>query len=137
MQSRWALLLLAGGVFSQKPERTQVTIGATSYSGSGCPQGTVSTIISDDRTVVTFGFDKFQAIIGPKADPKDSSKNCNIKLGLNYPGDFQLSVVKATYHGFLRLDDGVLARFSSNYFWASDGRDGRGPRRLPGEVSSC
>jgi Domain of unknown function (DUF4360) len=100
------------------PEKARVAIAATSYSGSGCPKGSVSSILSDDRTVVTFGFDKFQALIGPKAKSSDSSKNCEIKLGLSYPSEFQLSIVRATYHGYIRLDDGVTAKFLSNYFWS-------------------
>jgi hypothetical protein len=100
------------------PEKAKVTIAATSYSGSGCPKGSVSSVLSDDRTVVTFGFDKFQALIGPKAKTSDSSKNCEIKLGLNYPSEFQLSIVRATYHGYIRLDEGVTAKFLSSYFWS-------------------
>lgn len=112
------------------PEKAKVTIAATSYSGSGCPQGSVSTILSDDRTVVTFGFDKFQALIGPKAKSSDSSKNCEIKLGLNHPSEFQLAIVKATYHGYIRLDDGVTAKFLSNYFWSGVPNNKVSPRTL-------
>lgn len=106
---------------AERPDKKTVTIATTSYSGTGCPAGSVATILSEDRTVVTFGFDKFQAIIGPKAKPADASKNCAIKLGVNYPKDFQLSIVRATYHGYVRLDDGVSANFFSNYFWSGKG----------------
>jgi len=50
----------------ESPPSDSVKIsGSPQTSGSGCPQGTVSTSISDDRSTVTFGFDAFQAYIGP------------------------------------------------------------------------
>jgi hypothetical protein len=97
---------------------TKVTIGSSTYSGNGCPQGSVSTILSDDRTVVTFGFDSFQAFIGPKSAQADKSKNCAIHINLNYPPGFQMSVMQATYHGYVRLDDGVSAQLYTSYFFS-------------------
>src|ERR1700712_3703638 len=98
----------------------QVTIEQTSYSGNGCPQGTVSTLLSPDKSVVTFGFDSFQATIGPGAAQTDHQKNCQLHLGLRYPQGFQLSVMTATYHGYVRLDPGVTANFISSYYFSQD-----------------
>jgi uncharacterized protein DUF4360 len=97
---------------------TQVTIEKTSYSGNGCPAGSVSTIISPDKTVVTFGFDVFQATIGPRANPADKQKNCQLHLGLKYPSGYQMSIMTATYHGYVRLDPGVQANFISSYYFS-------------------
>jgi hypothetical protein len=98
----------------------QVTIEQTSYSGNGCPQGTVSTLLSPDKSVVTFGFDSFQATIGPGSSQVDHQKNCQLHLGLRYPQGFQLSVMTATYHGYVRLDPGVTANFISSYYFSQD-----------------
>jgi len=97
---------------------TGVTIEQSNYSGNGCPQGSVSSIISPDRSVITFGFDQFQAVIGPGGKPGDKQKNCQLHLGLRYPGGFQVSLVTATYHGYVRLDDGVTANFLSSYYFS-------------------
>jgi len=103
----------------------QVTIERTGYSGNGCPQGSVSTLLSPDKSVVTFGFDSFQAVIGPDAKPADKQKNCQLHLGLRYPSGFQVSVMTATYHGYVRLDPGVTANFISSYYFSQDaGRTG-------------
>lgn len=107
------------------PPVGSITISQAQTSGNGCPQGTVSTSISSDRTVVTFGFDAFQAYIGPKTKPADRSKNCQIHLDLRYPGGFQYSVVKAVYHGYARLDPGVTATFYSSYFFSQNAGDTR------------
>jgi len=84
------------------PDPSQIQIVKTGFSGNGCPQGSVSTNISPDRTVsrekhdpksgiltklvpsqvVTFGFDKFQTFIGPGYSPLDRTKNCQLHLTL-------------------------------------------------------
>lgn len=99
---------------------TQVTIERTGYSGNGCPQGSVSTLLSDDKSVVTFGFDSFQAAIGPNVNPNNKQKNCQLHLDLRYPSGFSFSVLQATYHGYVRLDDGVNANFIASYYFSQD-----------------
>lgn len=56
--------------------------GSPQTSGSGCPQGTVSTSISDDRSTVTFGFDAFQAYIGPSKSFRPPSRAENSSAGV-------------------------------------------------------
>ncbi|CAN8100707.1 unnamed protein product [Discula destructiva] len=102
------------------PDPSLITIAASSFSGSGCPQGTVSTSVSSDKTVITFGFDSFQTYIGPGTLVSDRSKNCQLHLTLNYPGGFQYSVVDSTYHGYAQMDTGVSANFLSTYYFSQD-----------------
>ncbi|KAF1941370.1 hypothetical protein EJ02DRAFT_512436 [Clathrospora elynae] len=102
------------------PSADQITIVDTSYSGNGCPQGSVSTSTSLDKTVVTYGFDAFQTYIGPGTVPADRSKNCQLHLNLKYPGGFQYAVVDATYHGWARLDAGVTGSFITTYYFSQD-----------------
>ncbi|KAF8864334.1 hypothetical protein BDZ45DRAFT_737343 [Acephala macrosclerotiorum] len=54
-----------------------------SSCNGGC--GACSDTLSPDRTVVTFGFDKFQTYIGPTAQQADKTKQCQIHLSLQYP----------------------------------------------------
>ncbi|KNG46325.1 secreted protein [Stemphylium lycopersici] len=102
------------------PSPDQITIVDTTYSGNGCPQGSVSTSTSTDKTVVTYGFDAFQTYIGPGTTPADRSKNCQLHLNLKYPGGFQYAVVDATYHGWARLDQGVTGSFITTYYFSQD-----------------
>ncbi|OCL13405.1 hypothetical protein AOQ84DRAFT_359804 [Glonium stellatum] len=126
---------------SSAPSPDQITILDSSTSGNGCPQGSVSTIMSPDKTVVTFGFDSFQTYIGPNTKPSDHSKNCQIHLSLKYPGGFQYSVLDVTYHGYARLDPGVTGSFYSTYFFSqaaenteSTRSDISGPNLVNGQV---
>jgi hypothetical protein len=134
----------------QAPPPDKITIVNAQTSGNGCPQGTVSTSFSPDKTLVTFGFDAFQTYIGPGTKPQDKSKNCQIHLTLKCtykppfllpdyhsaipstkldkdtkptptdPGGFQYSLMQATYHGYARLDAGVTGNFYSTYFFSQD-----------------
>jgi len=102
------------------PDPSQITISSATASGNGCPQGSFSTTISTDKTVVTFGFDGFQTYIGPGTAVSDHTKNCQIHLSLKYPGGFNFAVVDATYHGYAQLDDGVTGTFLSTYYFSQD-----------------
>jgi len=99
---------------------SQITISSVSFSGNGCPQGSVSTSISTDRTVVTFGFDSFQTYIGTGTSVSDHTKNCQLHLNLKYPGGFDFTVVDAVYHGYAQLDSGVTGTFLSTYYFSQD-----------------
>ncbi|KAF2656397.1 hypothetical protein K491DRAFT_744627 [Lophiostoma macrostomum CBS 122681] len=103
-----------------EPDPNQITIIDTAYSGNGCPQGSVSTSTSPDRTVITYGFDQFQTYVGPSTVQADHSKNCQLHLNLKYPGGFQYAVVEATYHGWARMDTGVTGQFVTSYYFSQD-----------------
>ncbi|CAN8098832.1 unnamed protein product [Discula destructiva] len=105
------------GATISKP--TGVSIGSVSYTGSGCPSGSVSTSLSSDKTVVTLGFDRFQTYIGPGTSLADHSKNCKLLLSLKYPPGYSFTVISSTYHGYAQLDPGVTGTFSSLYFFSS------------------
>ncbi|KAL0937098.1 uncharacterized protein CTRU02_206829 [Colletotrichum truncatum] len=105
---------------SDTPDPKEIQIVSASFSGSGCPQGSVSTTISPDRTVITFGFDRFQTYIGPGLPVAERTKNCALHLSLKYPGGFQFAVVESTYHGYAQLEEGVTGAFFSTYFFSQD-----------------
>ncbi|KAL1866309.1 hypothetical protein Daus18300_006770 [Diaporthe australafricana] len=105
------------GVPISKP--SGISIVSVSYSGKGCPSGSVSTSLSADKTVVTLGFDKFQAYIGPGTSVADHFKSCNLILTLKYPPAYSFAVVSSTYHGYAQLDSSVTGKFYSTYFLSS------------------
>lgn len=105
------------------PDPKEIQIISTSWSGNGCPQGSVSSSLSPDRKVVTFGFDKFQVYIGPGYSPTEKTKNCQLHLNLKYPPGFSFTVVESTYHGFAQLDPEVTANFYSTYYFSQNAGD--------------
>lgn len=97
----------------------QIQITSVTTSGSGCPSGSVSTTISEDRTVLTLGFDKYQANLGVGAALHDRERDCLVLLNLKYPTGCTTSAVEATYHGFAQIDKGVTGTASSSYILSS------------------
>lgn len=105
---------------SDLPDPKEIQIVSATWSGNGCPANTVSTSISPDRTVITFGFDAFQTQIGPNVARSDNTKNCQLHLNLKYPGGFQYAVAESTYHGFALLESGITGTFLSTYYFSQD-----------------
>ena len=46
-----SLLVLPALAMATKPEPEQISIKSVTHSGNGCPQGSTSTSINEDRTV--------------------------------------------------------------------------------------
>src|SRR4051812_38006942 len=70
------------------------------YGGTGCPQGSVGSVISQDRTTMTLIFDQYVASIGPGIPVTENRKNCQLNIDLIYPGGFQYSIFSADYRGY-------------------------------------
>ncbi|KAM0284876.1 hypothetical protein ACHAQH_001797 [Verticillium albo-atrum] len=119
----FTLFFLPSLVFATEAlDKAKITISKASHSGSGCPQGTVTSVVSAHLAlqVITFGFDQFQTYIGPGASYTERSKNCQLHLNLQYPAGFSFAVVDSVYHGFALLDPGVTGNFFSTYYFSAD-----------------
>jgi len=97
---------------------TGVTIRSISYGGSGCPQGTVGSFISADRTTYTLIFDSYIAQAGPGKSIRDQRKNCQINVDLLYPNGYQFSIYSQNYRGFVNLDPGVIGEQRATFYFS-------------------
>ncbi|KAL9096063.1 MAG: hypothetical protein Q9165_001585 [Trypethelium subeluteriae] len=103
---------------SNAPNASQVQIESITYGGTGCPQGTVASVISDDRTTMTLIFDSYVASMGSGIAITENRKNCQLNINLQYPGGFQYSIFSADYRGFAELDAGVNGTQQSTYYFS-------------------
>src|SRR5947208_7771357 len=71
------------------PDPSKVWISGITTGGTGCPDGTVSQVFSDDRSTFTLIFDTYIASLGPGVPITESRKNCQLNINLHYPGGFQ------------------------------------------------
>jgi hypothetical protein len=108
-----ALVLAAPSIFPR--QSTPIQIASVTYSGTGCPAGSVSTETSPDGTVITLGFSSYQTLIGPGSLSEDREKHCELFFVLRYPIGCTSAVIAATYHGFAELESGVSGTFISTY----------------------
>ncbi|EOA86682.1 hypothetical protein ACJQWK_08419 [Exserohilum turcicum] len=102
----------------EAPPPGQVKIRGVSYGGTGCPQGTVSSQISSDRTVMTLIFDSYIASIGPSVAVTEQRKNCQLNVDIEYPGGFQYSILSADYRGYSNIEKGVTGTLKSTYYFS-------------------
>ncbi|KAJ3269051.1 hypothetical protein HDV01_001920 [Terramyces sp. JEL0728] len=121
----FAALALATTAFSQiivtpggsgGPDPNQVHIKSISYAGTGCPAGTVSSIMSDDATTFTMLMSSFVASSGPGTKITDARKNCQINLNLSYPSGFSYSIASVEYRGYVSIPAGVTATQEATYY---------------------
>lgn len=125
----------SGTSSSVVPNPSQVYINSISYGGTGCPQGSVGSFISDDRqtwvskdvivvvdayppTRFTLIFDSYVASIGPTVAATENRKNCQLNLDLQYPSGFQYSVFTTQFRGYAALDKGVQGTQKATYYFS-------------------
>jgi len=100
------------------PNPSDVTINGISYGGTGCPQGTVGSFISADRSTFTLIFDSYVASIGPGVAITDNRLNCQLNIDLQYPAGFQYSVLGTVFRGYAGLDKGVTGVQQATYYFS-------------------
>jgi hypothetical protein len=103
---------------ANEPDPGTVTIQNVGYGGTGCPQGSVSTIFSPDLTTLTMIFDSYVASLGPGIAVTESRKNCQLNLDVRYPAGFQYSIFSADYRGYAKLDADVTGVQKSIYYFS-------------------
>ncbi|GEM_PF-735677 len=104
-----------------------------SYAGTGCPQGTASTILSPDGKSLTVIFDAYIAQANASL-PRDQ-KGCQINIPFQVPAGYQVQVVKMDYRGFANLPQGSRSTFGAGFRYLEiDGRTTPNPRVLRARV---
>lgn len=86
-----------------------------SATGPGCPSDSYSVDITEDGTVITYGFSSYHVEVGLGAPSEEREKHCDITLGVRFPVGCTKADFKSTYHGYVQLDDGVTGTFGSQY----------------------
>ena len=97
-----------------------VYINSVTYGGSGCPQGSVGSLFSPDRTSLTLIFDQYVASAGPTVPITESRKSCQIAADIRVPQGWSYSIATVDYRGFVDLPAGATAEQSATYYFQGD-----------------
>lgn len=113
----WCLLVpsIAAEIF---PDKAKTYIQGIIYGGTGCRQGTVSSSISPDLNSFTIILDEFIVSTGPGMTERDTRKNCQINVDLQYPLGWSYSIVSVDYRGFVSLPQNFSAIQTSTYYFS-------------------
>ncbi|CZT10316.1 uncharacterized protein RCO7_02904 [Rhynchosporium graminicola] len=101
-----------------KPDPAKVTINSITYGGTGCPQGSVGSFISGDRSTFTLIFDSMVASIGTGVAVTENRKNCQLNINLQYPSGFQYSVLSTEFRGYADLQAGISGVQQATYYFS-------------------
>jgi hypothetical protein len=129
------LLTVSTTSFAQETVPENVGISEIIHAGSGCPQGTVATYISEDKQAMTLIFDSYNVQVGV-GQSAQVSKSCNIKLKLTAPAGWSYGIVSADFRGYANLDAGVIGEQSATYRFGPARWADAGTMRLTGAVSA-
>jgi hypothetical protein len=102
------------------PNPTEVFVESVTYDGTGCPQDSVTSSFSQDRTGFTLQFDQFVASKGPGVPAEDAVKTCQLNLNLKVPQGWQYSIGTIDYRGFVSLPKRMKATQQTTYSFEGD-----------------
>ncbi|MDR7276178.1 DUF4360 domain-containing protein [Catenuloplanes atrovinosus] len=102
----------------QGPENFKVKL--VYMNGTGCPAGSVTTAIEEDREAFIITFSKFTAQVGPKAAATDMRKACKVGISLDIPADFTYSITRLIHSGYANLAAGATAQERAIYNWIGE-----------------
>jgi hypothetical protein len=117
------LLLL---VFSCMPIIAVIAVGpnakanSLTYNGTGCPQGSSSFQINENRTVM--GFEEFQPSIGPGVPIAQTRKTCAVILDMSVDAGYKYRIngVETEIRGFMALQSTWTLAFKAQYAFKND-----------------
>lgn len=134
MQIRKLGILFAFSIATIGAQADDIRLGNPQYGGSGCPGGSASVALSDDRKSISFLFDQY--IVEAGGSKSFDRKNCNIAVPVHVPNGYSVSVFAIDYRGFTGLPSGGRAQLAVDYFLAGGGRGVRTTKTFYGPTST-
>lgn len=126
----------SGQASTEAPKNAEVNFKDIKVNGSGCPVGSTTEIITNEKpdkafTYFQVTYDLFEVNLGPNAE-HSSRKFCNIALAMEYPVGWQYTVVAMQTDGFAKIAEGAKGIFQSSYeFRGQENRQKLETKTLP------
>lgn len=89
-----------------------IRIRNMTYSGTGCPEGSVAANLAPDAQAVTLLFDSFAI---DQSGTGTTSKDCKVKLKLRMPSGWSVGIFAVDFRGYASLEQGVRGRQMAGY----------------------
>lgn len=118
------------------PDANKVYIESIAYGGTGCPQGTVSKSMSEDKTTFTLIFDAYVVSIGQGVAITESRKNCQLNINLKVPVGWSYTVGTIDYRGYAQLPAGAIGQTASTYYFSGNREQCRTTRTFTGPMAN-
>jgi len=92
-----------------------VYLKSVQNSGSGCPTGSASTVLSPDAKSLSILFDQFQVEAGQASRLLNDKKGCSIHLDFEIPKGWSMALFSADYRGFADIEKGTMGVHQVTY----------------------
>ncbi|MEO6179779.1 MAG: DUF4360 domain-containing protein [Devosia sp.] len=103
-------------------DNATLTLGTPAYGGAGCPDGSVTTLISPDKQSFTLVFSAYALEVGGTQTPSDRV-SCNLVIPVTVPAGLQISIEAIDLLGSTDLPEGADGIVTSEAFFSG----GQGP----------
>ncbi len=115
-----SFLLIA--LFSTVPAMADVIhLGQFTYSGSGCPEGTASAVLSPDQKTMSLLFDQYKAEVGGTTGRALDRKKCNFIIPIHVPEGISVSLFQVDFRGLNNLPTEARTTLTVDYSFADQG----------------
>ena len=115
----WLLMVMGYSLptrADEAPDASLVRIVNVSYTGTGCPEGTVSSNLTPDARTVSVLFGAFVAQAGRRQGfPQQDQKGCVVSLEMSIPQGWSASLFTADIRGFAAVDKKAFGQVSVAY----------------------
>jgi hypothetical protein len=91
-------------------------VGTPVLSGTGCPSGSATAVLTEDGSTVSIFFDGYRAAAGDHVFM--DRKACNIGLPIHVPNGLSVALLKLDYRGWYSLPAQGKATLKREYFFA-------------------
>ena len=112
-------IAVADGEVTPNP-RTFHFVGVPVTHGTGCPTGSVETVVADDGKTMTLIFSELVAEAGPGIALSANRKQCTTNAKVHVPAGFSFAIVNVDHRGFAQLDPKVISTQKSTYYIMGD-----------------
>ncbi|MDD1417083.1 DUF4360 domain-containing protein [Dolichospermum sp. ST_con] len=105
--------------FAQEAAPGSVKITDFTFGGNGCPERSVGSLISNNRSTIELLFDKFIVELPSKRYPQQSA--CTVSFKLEYPKGWSATLHKVQHRGFADTSGGATGEIRSKYYIPGEG----------------
>lgn len=100
---------------ADEEEVPDIHIVDADMGGSGCPEGTGSVVLSEDKRTLSILFDEYMV-------EDNHYASCNIAIALSVPAGVSIALLEIDYRGYASIPDlhGRKGRFRTEYFFAGE-----------------
>ena len=88
--------------------------GLSSYSGNGCPQGSIASTQTDDGSIISILFDSFKAETA--ANKNYALSTCLMNIAVDVPEGYRIAKADAVQNGFYSVPKGSWGRMMTELY---------------------